>query len=292
MNPNFPLYIPSKGRFDSMLTSKALDRMGVPHRIVIEESEYLKYLEAVSGDKAKLLILDMAYKEKYELCDEFGLSKSTGSGPARNFIWEHSISEGWDWHWIMDDNIRCFYRNHQNNRIEVLSGAIFRAMEDFVLRYKNIGMAGPCYSMFAIIPKMEQMTPFIMNTRIYSCNFIRNDLPFRWRGRFNEDTILSLDMLKAGLCTVQFYAFLQNKMATQTMSGGNTDEIYQEGTMEKSRMLVREHPDVAKVTWEYGRWHHHVDYAPFRRQKLILKDGVIKPRGSNQYGMRLSSPQQ
>jgi len=34
--------------------------------------------------------------------------------------------------------------------------------------------------------------PFVMNTRMYSIIFIRNDIPYRWRGRYNEDTILSL----------------------------------------------------------------------------------------------------
>jgi len=43
---------------------------------------------------------------------------------------------------------------------------------------------------------------------------IRNDVPYRWRGRYNEDTDLSLRMLKDRWCTIQFNAFLQGKAAT------------------------------------------------------------------------------
>ena len=143
------------------------------------------------------------------------------------------------------------------------------------------------------------MPPFIRNTRIYSCNLIRNDVPFRWRGRYNEDTILSLDMLKAGWCTVQFYAFLQHKMATQAMKGGNTDEFYhregtkgngryaENGTTAKSDMLVRVHPDVARPAWRYGRAHHYVNYRPFRENKLMLRKGTVLATEPNNYGMSL-----
>ena len=283
--PKFPLYIPSKGRYESRLTSKYLDSIGVPYKLVVEPQEYHHYV-AATGDKNKVLELDMSYKEKYELCDEYGLSKTTGSGPARNFIWDHSISEGHKWHWIMDDNIRSFRRWNKNEKIKVTNATPFIAMEDFALRYKNIGMCGPNYTFFA--PSKVKKPPFTLNTRIYSCNLIRNDIPFRWRGRYNEDTILSLDMLKKGWCTILFQAFLQEKMTTQTVKGGNTDELYAEGTKDKSQMLVNLHPDVAKLVWRYGRWHHFVDYKPYATSnKLVRKDDVEIKKGVNNYGLKL-----
>ena len=145
------------------------------------------------------------------------------------------------------------------------------------------------------------MPPWIMNTRIYSCNLIRNDVPRRWRGRYNEDTILSLDMLKAGWCTVQFNALLQDKLDTQAMKGGNTSEFYHaedkveagkryaaNGTLAKSQMQVAVHPDVSKLVWKFSRWHHSVDYSPFKNNKLIRCVDVLIPQGINNYGMRLN----
>lgn len=284
-----------------MMTSTALTAMGVHHFIVVEPHEVDEYRAAVAARNLKttVLELDMAYKDTYELCDDLGRTKSTGPGPARNFAWEHSISVGALWHWVMDDNIDGFYRLHQNRKLKCLSPALFRAMEDYCARYANVSMAGPQYTFFT--PPREPRPPFFKNTRIYSCNLIRNDVPFRWRCRYNEDTILSLDMLKAGWCTVEFNAFLQAKMPTQVMEGGNTAEFYhregvkgegnyaRNGTTAKSVMLAKVHPDVARVVWRYGRVHHHVDYRPFRGRRLILRKGIVLPTEPNEYGMQLRS---
>jgi hypothetical protein len=262
--PRFPLYIPTKGRADSRLTSKSLTEQGVRHYLVVEPKEVEEYERAAHGSLATVLPLDMSYKARYELCDDLGLTKSTGPGPARNFIWDHSVTTGHAWHWVMDDNIEKFYRLHTNKKIPVLAPLFWRAMEDFVLRYENVAMAGPNYEMFA--KARDRLPPFITNTRIYSCNLIRNDVPFRWRGRYNEDTILSLDMLKAGWCTVQFNAFLQKKVWTQQVKGGNTAEFYaKEGTAPKSEMLKAVHPDATRLVWKFNRHHHHVDYKRFKQ---------------------------
>ncbi len=131
--------------------------------------------------------------------------------------------------------------------------------------------------------------PFTTGTRIYSCNLIRNDLPFRWRGRYNEDTILSLDLLTAGWCTVQFNAFMQKKMGTQRIGGGNTAEFYaQEGTLPKSRMLVRAYPKLARLVWKFNRWHHTVDYSSFQHLTLKLAEGAQVPEGVNEFGLALA----
>ena len=295
--PQFPLYIPSKGRHEYMVTSKALSKMGVRHYVIAEPQEVDAYRRASSGLLCDIVELDLSFKENYELCDSLGLSKSTGPGPARNFAWEHSKSLGFDWHWVMDDNLQYFARMTRNERIKTNSPAMWRAMEDFVLRYKNVGMAGPNYAMFAF--GASKLPPFITNTRIYSCNLIRNDLIYRWRGRYNEDTILSLDMLKAGWCTIQFNAFLQGKMGTQVLKGGNTDEFYHAegkvqqgqkyadtGTLAKSQMLVDVHPDLSRLVQKFSRWHHAVDYSVFKNQKLIKKDGLKLTGKPKDYGMK------
>ena len=274
MQPRFPLYIPTKGRADSRLTSKALTRMGVPHFLVVEPQEVETYERAARGSLGRVLPLDMGFKARYELCDDLGLTKSTGPGPARNFIWEHSIANGHAWHWVMDDNIRRFDRVNRNTQVECRTPAYWRAMEDFVLRYTNVAMAGPNYMMF--VAMRDAHPPYTTNTRIYSCNLIRNDVPFRWRGRYNEDTILSLDMLKAGWCTVQFNAFVQEKIATQTLGGGNTAAFYAgEGTAPKSEMLKHVHPDVTTLVWKFNRHHHHVDYKRFKQPLLRKPDAEM-----------------
>lgn len=299
-NPRSPLYIPTKGRADSRMTSRALDFMKVPHYLVVEPQECEIYNQSIhdwqkeTGLKshATVLELDLNYKSTYELCDNLGLTKSTGPGPARNFAWDHSIKNGYEWHWISDDNIANFLRLNNNLKIKCGDGTPFRVMEDFVLRYTNIAMAGPNYRSFA--SQNAAMPPYVMNTRIYSCNLIRNDVkwsdgrPFRWRGRYNEDTILSLDMLTEGWCTVQFNAFLQDKLRTQKLQGGNTGEFYAgEGTAPKSRMLKEVYPQYTELVWKFGREHHHVNYLPFKDTRLIRRSDFVMPEGANNYGLQL-----
>ena len=278
MNSKYPIYIISKGRSKSRLTAKALERIGVPYRIVIEPQEQEAY-EAVI-DSSKILLLPFS-------------NLGQGSIPARNWVWEHSIKEGHNRHWIMDDNISRFYRFNRNLKVPVSCGNIFRAMEDFVDRYTNIPMAGPNYHMFA--PRKTKQKPFTINTRVYSCILLSNDKKHsqRWRGRYNEDTDLSLRFLKAGYCMVLFNAFLAEKSVTMTMEGGNTDELYKQdsdfdGRLEMARSLQKQHPDITKITRKWGRWQHHVDYKPFKRNRLVRRKGATIPDGVDNYGMVLA----
>jgi hypothetical protein len=272
MNPKYPIYIISKGRWKKRQTSKALEMMNVPYKIVIEPQEYDNYSKFI--DSNKILVLPFS-------------NLGQGSIPARNWVWEHSIQEGNEKHWILDDNMDSFYRLNRNMKLIVTSGAIFKAAEDFVDRYENIAIAGFQYNTFvfkdAIVP------PYRLNTRVYSCMLIRNDLSYRWRGMYNEDTDLCLRVLKDGFVTMLFNAFLVNKETTMRASGGNTEELYQktDNRKEFAESLKNQHPDVVDVVWKFNRWHHTVDYKPFKKNKLIKKKGLKIENRINNYGMKI-----
>tara|TARA_Y100001938_G_scaffold149909_1_gene238634 strand:- start:11387 stop:12277 length:891 start_codon:yes stop_codon:yes gene_type:complete len=283
----YPIYIVSKKRADTRLTVKTLEAMNTPYRIVIEESDFKDYARVI--DEKKILILDPQYQKDYDTCDDYGDSKPKGSGAARNFAWDHSISEGHSSHWCLDDNIQYFYRLHNNLKIRVANEVCFTVMEDFIDRYVNVGMAGPNYHYFAA-RKKKGIPPYVLNTKVYSCNLIRNHLPIRWRGRYNEDVDLSLRILKMGYATVQFNAFLQGKIPTgNKMKGGNTDTVYKENPLriEQTKMLTELHPDVVRMTWKFNRVHHEVDYKPFKDTRLIRDPNIVIPKGINNYGMEL-----
>lgn len=271
MNPKYPIYIISKGRWESRLTSKALEKMNLHYKIVVEPQEFENYSSVIS--KQKILVLPFS-------------NLGQGSIPARNWIWEHSIKDGYSRHWILDDNIEAFNRLNRNEKPVVETGSIFRAAEDFVDRYENVALAG--FNYYSFCKTTDSLPPYYLNTRIYSCILIRNNIPYRWRGRYNEDTDLSIRALKDGYCTILFNAFLAGKVTTMRMTGGNTDELYKDDGRKKMAEALNElHPDVAKVTWKFGRWHHQVNYKPFKKNKLIKKKGLNIPNGVNNYGMIL-----
>ena len=77
-----------------------------------------------------------------------------------------------------------------------------------------------------------------------------------------------------------------------TMKGGNTDELYKQdnefdGRLEMARSLYRQHPDVVKIRWKWGRWQHSVNYRPFKQNRLIKRADVFIPKCINDYGMIL-----
>lgn len=278
MNPKYPIYIPSKNRFDSRLTSKALERLKVPYYIVIEPHQYDNYAEHI--DKSKILTLPWSKPDS-----------STELVKTRNWIKEHSIKSGAKRHWQIDDNIKEFFRYNNNKFTVVDSGTIFRCIEDFSDRYENVAISGMQYLMF--VSRRAKQPPVAFNTRIYSCSLILNSIPYEWRGIYNDDTDICLRAMKDGWCTALFNAFVCRKSTTMTVKGGNTD-IYgknksgrkeDDGRWLMADSLLKQHPDVTTIVHKWGRWQHHVDYRPFKKNKLIRKKDVKIQSGINNYGM-------
>lgn len=277
----YPVYIVSKGRWSNCMTHRALNEIGQSHTIIVEEQEadlYRKHTDAL------VVVLPKQYLEEYDTCDDLGDSKSKGPGAARNFCIDLSTCLGFKKHWVMDDNIDAFHYMNRNEKCEVRTTATIRACEDFVDRYSNVPVSGMNY--YSFCKSTSPAPPFKANTRIYSCLLIDNYAGYRWRGRYNEDTDLSLRVLKDGLCTIQFNAFLCGKTTTQRMKGGNTEEFYAgEGTKPKSQMIADLHPDVAEVVWRFNRWHHHVNYKPFEGNQLIKVVNTDHLPKVDNYGM-------
>lgn len=284
----YPIYIVSKGRADikKCLTAKWLNQLEVEHFLVVEPNEFESYEKAFQDMRyTKLLILDMKYKKDYETLDDRGDTIGKGPGGARNFCWEHSKKLGYKYHWVMDDNIDCFHYLNHNTKFKVRTGLIFKIAEDFFTRFSNVAFGSLNYSKFA--KENDRLPAYVKNTRMYSCIFIRNNVPFHWRGRYNEDTILSLDALTEEWCTIQLNAFLADKVTTQRISGGNNEMFYQkEGTEPKSEMLVKEYPQYATMVYKFHRAHHHVDYSSFT-QELEYRSTYQKKEGTNNYGMKV-----
>ena len=277
MQNKYPVYVISKGRWERTLTCRALSRVGVDYRVVVEPQEAQLYARAV--EPTRILTLPFS-------------NLGQGSIPARNWVWEHSIAEGHARHWIIDDNITHFYRANRNTIIQMHTPSGFAAMEAFVDRYQNVPMAGPHYEMFK--PRRHKTPPFVLNHRVYSCILLSNEPQhhIKWRGRYNEDTDLSLRFLKSGLVTVLFFAFLARKITTMTMKGGNTEDLYKQdeefdGRLAMAQSLQEQHPDCVTVKRKWNRWQHHVDYRPFAGNRLVRKKGVEIEQGVDDFGMDL-----
>ena len=287
IKPKYPIYVITKGRWKKTFTIDTLEDMGVDFFICIEPKEVNDYLSNPKIDKNKILILPENFSEQ-----------GSGAVPVRNFVWEHAVKNGHEKHWQLDDNISWFYRWNNNKQIKVRDGVFFRIMEDFSDRYENLGLVSCQYKSF--IPAIDTgREEFIVNTRAYSCILINTKLldeklTERWRGRYNDDTDLTMRVLSTGdVCTVNFNSLLSGKQTSGSMKGGMAD-MYKnhthKGYQDKFDSLKEQWGDLVILTnkrHKDGRPHHIIEYTKHFKQKLVLKKDVPTEKIINEYNMIL-----
>ena len=99
MNPRYPVYIPTKGRWESRLTITALERIGVPYKAVVEPQEYDNYAAVVNPKN----IIVLPHRDQ-------------GLVVTRNWIWDHALASGTPRFWTIDDNVIDFWRWNKNKK--------------------------------------------------------------------------------------------------------------------------------------------------------------------------------
>lgn len=254
MENRYPVYIISKGRAYNPITANSFETCGIDYRIVIEPQEFEQYAKAISPKK--IICLPFA---------NLGL----GSYPARNFCWEHSLKSGNKRHWIFDDNIHGFDKWINARKTKINEGA---APLIYVEKYADKNMVDVCgfeYDTFVMTPPKQ---PFKVMCHVYSGILINNEMPYRWRLKYNEDVDLCLQVLHNGGKTASCIYYMINKVSTTSkMKGGNQSELYKgndpKKKLLKAKMLEAVWPQYAKTVVRFNRYHHFVDWNVFKKNK-------------------------
>jgi hypothetical protein len=251
--PKYPVYIISKGRFDRTLTADNFDNCNLNYLIAVEPQEYDLYVQKLGLEK----VLKLPFSN-------LGL----GSYPARNFCWEHSKKNGYKYHWLFDDNIRNFDKwiNGKRTKYINIKDALF-----YVECYTNknkIDINGFEEPNFVVKPPKK---PFKNNCHVYSAMLIKNDLPYRWRLKYNEDVDLCLQVLHNGGKTASCVYYMADKMSTSDkQKGGNQTELYQgnapKKNLLKAKMLEAVWPQYTKTVIRFNRHHHLIDWKQFKKK--------------------------
>lgn len=273
----YPVYIVSKGRWENPLTAKCFIKDGVDFKILVEPQEYDNYVKSLGA--------------KYVMALPFS-NLGVGSYPARNFAWEDSIKNGFKRHWVFDDNIRQVRRLNHGKRIPCNALIAIQALEDFTDRYSNVGITAFNYLMFVT---NHTQKPFYLNVHAYSAMLIKNEMPHRWRMKYNEDVDLCLQVLHSKLCTILFNVFMVDKTSTVAkMKGGNQTELYKGNAHEKKVLKARSleviWPQYAETVWKFSRPHHKVDWKKHFNHPLIRSSSFDWKalEKNNEYGMKLN----
>jgi len=283
----YPIYILSKGRYfrdrkyQAPKTIQYLEEIGIKdYKVIVEEDEYENYNKSINEEN--LIILD---RTKID-------TEGDGGGiPARNFIHYLNKNNTLGAYWILDDNINVYHFANFNQRIKCNTELPFVAVEDLFDNLTNVMICGHEYTCFA--PPKDLKPKLKFNCRVFSSILINNNIPtFEngniWRGTYNEDTDLSLRMLKMGYGTFIAQHFLAKKECTNGgVKGGNHSTIYKQdnkgsGTL-KTNALLELHSDIVepvKQFWinknktELGkRDHHKINYE--KLYELYGKPNII-----------------
>lgn len=270
--PQYPIYIPTYMRADTCYTAKSLQELDIENYYLVirnEPEEIVRYKEAIKkfNLKCHLLIIPLSYyKEQQEEGNDFSII-------PRNYAYQHAIDSGFTAHWCIDDNIKGFFRRNNGTILPFENtGFPLFFVEEYLKKYDNVYQGGIQYRHLGF--PMGHRTPIILNSRIYSCILNKHIDGFRWRGKYNEDTDLSIRLLKAGYATMTFQNILCGKQSTSTIKGGNTSAFHktETGYMDKAKSLKEQHPEITEIVIKYGRPHHQVNYNSFKNNNLGKND--------------------
>lgn len=248
----YPIYIISKGRAYKPLTANNFEKAGLDYYIAVEPQEADDYIKALG--KKRVLVLPFS---------NLGL----GSYPARNFCWEHAKNLGYKYHWLFDDNILFWMKWVNGKRIkweDIGSGLLYVEQN---ANKTNVDISGFEEPNFVVkVPKK----PFKYNCHVYSAMLIKNNLPYRWRLKYNEDIDLCLQVLHNGGTTSSCVYYMANKVSTaDKMKGGNQDELYKgnnpKKNLLKAKMIEAVWPQYSKTVIRFGRHHHLIDWKVFQK---------------------------
>lgn len=275
----YPIFVISYNRAKNHTTAKWLAEYGVKHYMVVHKEQMAEYKKNMTPKMAiytTFLEFDEEYKYKYETCDNVPHQiRNAGSGAERNFAWDYAKKLGHKAHWLLDDNMRFMhivgksptgtYIRKKCNTEDFVEK--WHKAEHFFNKYENLLMLELTQNDFCInIAK----TTYALNTRCFSCNLIWNDTPLRWRGRYNEDVILSTDIMVSGYCIASYRGgVLKVKQSTREAVGGNhatkkgdNESLYQDGfnykysSEDKTNLLLKVYPKYYRKVVKYGRIHH------------------------------------
>lgn len=254
--PQFPVYVISKGRAYNPMTARHFEKAGIDYLIAVEPQEAEEYVKAVGKDH--VLILPFS-------------NLGVGSYPARNYCWEHAKAKGYKYHWLFDDNILAFktwINGRRRNTDEVLKALTY--VERNAIR-SSVSITGFEEPNFVVKPPR---VPFKYNCHVYSAMLIRNDIPWRWRLKYNEDVDLCLQVLHGGGTTSSCVYYMADKVSTSMkMKGGNQSELYKgndpKKKLLKAKMLEAVWLQYAKTVIRFGRYHHYVDWKVFKKKSKV-----------------------
>jgi hypothetical protein len=286
---NFNIYVPSYERAGEAGTLAMLDRFGVEnYYICIDPSQFETYSQVYPLER--LVIRDISLREP-DLLDPVSSIKHpitmAGHAPLCNFTLALSRSLGEDYFWFMDDDFSGLAMKAKKGDQPLQPNEVYdkdnfyrcsnifeeygfnfqkfmEAMEELTFKVKNPGFVG--LEKFGTVFSLPVC--WRTGTRVYSYYLTKNETQVSHISRQNNDVVTSIELTKHGLVNMLFEGISYNSGATQG-AGGQSEMYARFGTLDKGKILARAQPNFSKISYEYSRIHHNVDFTHVTKQRLV-----------------------
>ena len=242
----YPISILSFGRYNQNKTSKYLLKCKIKHYIFVEECEYDLYMNNYYNklnEEDKYLVNIINTHKDFHLLN-------LGGSPVRNFILDYWLKEGYDRVWMLDDNINCYNRLNKGIKNKIYSHLIFSSIENYINVYDDVGVCS--HNLNCDVKSGNSRSVLVINGKHYSSLLLLTNKQFRFKHKYNEDVLISIDYVNSGKINFCFNHILFDKNTSGKDSGGNTNTIYKNGSQEGYRLKYEYLYDELKKMYNYG----------------------------------------
>ena len=204
----FPILIPSKKRPESKLFLQ-LKSEGIPFNIVIEPQDRSDY----RAHSDCLLVLP---------------ENNQGLAYSRNFVLNYARDRGFDWFWMLDDDIFKFYKTIGKRNIAISARECFEGAEGLFKDMTSVAQAALEYQQFS----WSQSKPLHINgyCDVAVCINVKRTktIAYRQKVELKEDRDFTLQCLSKGFRTVRTCHFAFSAPQNGSIDGGLFD-VYKSG---------------------------------------------------------------
>lgn len=271
MRQDFGILILTHGRADCIVTVEMLEKVGYTGKyfLVIDNEDDQERLYKERFGEDRVYVFDKRAVAKWTDAGD-NIDKRTAILWARNVSFYIAEELGLRYFMMMDDDYSNIYLKYVDKSREHLFGRKLKILDDVIDMCIAFLDATPTLSIaFAqggdwIGGIQNRYIRHLLFRKCMNSFICRTDRKFKYSGRMNEDvtTYVRNAMLGKLMFSVMPISVIQ--LATQSLSGGMTEEYTDGGTYLKSFYSVMYAPSAMKVSTMPGpvhlRIHHHIEW--------------------------------
>lgn len=219
MDIKYKINILSLGRYTDNLgsTHKLLCKLKISHYLFCENFEYENYNNWINRDYCVLI----------NCGTDYSIELNDGGQHIRNYILDYWKKQGEKFIWMLDDNIQFYSRLLYGVKIKIESKEIFTSVEHYVKHFDNVGVCS--HNISCNITAGGIRNCLLVNEKCFTSLLINLETDIRFRFKYNEDHIFTIDNINKGYNSLCFNHIIYNKKTSGTEKGGNS-KIYDSGS--------------------------------------------------------------